>query len=405
MSFLNDSLPEIQLFQEEKSLNIKKKTSLLDFSKIDIINENEKSSRLLPSRLISKISLPEINIQKEESNELQFPEIPEKKNEILLENNSPTENIISVSSDISNVQPKKLENNYIFIDNINNSLIYSINQFKRLFLNEFKSLIYPISLSPISIVLDDYINSINSEINKILFVPSNESLFLPISVSMSVESLIDDNLKSIKTLLSENQIKNEFEQQKNFKFINEIQSKLKDLNTFFQKNTSSIIRELEYEKHDCLILKNSEYSRIRDLEKRLKNLNLKKLEIESKIEQNKNEFFEIETKQKIINQQFNHLNDEFEDKNNNIELINNFLIELKNIKEEINNPIFNEINKNIKISNKKFKEELNELQKEYSNYHLFNQNIKSNKDENIKDNNNIIKNSKKILKKMKKINK
>lgn len=192
--------------------------------------------------------------------------------------------------------------------NFSNTLDRSINNFKRIFSNEFQSILRQVkSQGPLSqrtlFDVDEYCESLKSDISTIILTsPENASLSVSSNganqsnslkslndfdsksstLSRKVAATIDEYTKPFSASLAEAASRNAIQSDHHISELRQLQEELESLTSIFKSTSDSIVKELQRESQNAASLRDKAQQRHSDLSRKLKTMKMKTAELESR---------------------------------------------------------------------------------------------------------------------------
>lgn len=239
---------------------------------------------------------------------------------------------------------------------IGNSIDSSFSTFRRLFLNEFRSLFVTHPNPFIYNDIQSYTESLTNEI-KTTLNEQNRSAEYPIeNSSRAITKMVDETIKDVEIMIN-NSARGENERKaRHMQQLNELLSAVDDLHLSFKRSASTFMREIKYEKTDSISSDKNYF----ETEQQYRKLSLLHMELESKANRQVNELDLLLTQENqllnkynrrknvsqatvinpIINTQIDQISHEMS--LSSLEILSGRMIQLQNTIEEQKSSIQNE---------------------------------------------------------------
>lgn len=195
------------------------------------------------------------------------------------------------------------------------NFVYTLNRssstLKRLFTGEFTNLMKQqsqTSTSFESLDIDEYANSITSEISQIIEAPIQSNEINQTGISRRISTVIDEETKLMTIGLREVDAKNSTAMENQVNELKKLQIELESLNNAVKLNTDEILREFEKERSDAISMREFSQSFVNELERRARSIQIKQVELSSKATHQSVEKESIERMMKQLNQKKQNFN-------------------------------------------------------------------------------------------------
>lgn len=182
---------------------------------------------------------------------------------------------------------------------------------KRLFTSEFTNLMkqqYQTSTSFESLDIDEYSNSIISEISQIIETPIQNIEINQTGIARRISTIIDEETKLMTIGLREADAKNSSALESQVNELKKLQIELDTLKNSVKTNTDEILREFEKERSDTISMNEFSQSFVNELERRSRSIQIKQVELNSKATHQNVEKESIERMMKQLNQKKQNFN-------------------------------------------------------------------------------------------------
>ena len=173
--------------------------------------------------------------------------------------------------------------------NFSNSLDRSMNNVKRIFANEFQTIIRQ-SQTPTQLLdIGEFSESLKSEINDLISSPIASLDLDSASIARKVTAAIDEYTKPVTIVLSEAASRNSLAADHHISELRQLQDELDTLHNILRVSTDNIIKELQRESQNTSSIIYSEQVHYRELEQKMRTLKLKYAELEGRSNRQKSE--------------------------------------------------------------------------------------------------------------------
>lgn len=158
----------------------------------------------------------------------------------------------------------------------------SMANLKRIFANEFASIVRQPSSPVPAFDVDEFSDSLSAEVSEIIQAPLQSIDIGVQNVSRKVASVIDEHTKPVSANLAEVDSRNAVAADHHIAELRQLQDELESLRSVFKKSTDGIVQELEKERLNASTIRDKEQAKYRQLEQRMRAIKLKQVELESK---------------------------------------------------------------------------------------------------------------------------
>ena len=187
----------------------------------------------------------------------------------------------------------------------------SISSLKRIFTGEFNNLMkqqVPASAPIDSIDIDEFTSSITSEIGQIIEVPIQHQELNHTTLSRRISSVIDEETKLMTIGLKEADCKNITATENLLNELKKLEIEIEKLSNTVKLNTEEIIQEFEKERSESNSMREFDQSFNKEIERRSRSIQIKQVELNSKITHQNIEKETIERMMNKLNQKKQNFN-------------------------------------------------------------------------------------------------
>lgn len=318
----------------------------------------------VPTPQIQPMESPQVNI----AQSYQQPQVPVQQ----IQNTAPPAYQQPVySTPMVSAPPSPI---YTVERNFSNTLSRSMTSFRRYFLNEFSTIMrQPPELS-VDYDVEDYTETLTSEVSSIIQSPIQLIDLNDQPLARKISTSLDEQIKPLTSVLAESDAKNSKAAEMHISELKQLQEELDNLRNVFKQNADGIIRELEREKTNTTTLHDIEKKRIRDVENKIRQIKLRQVELEAKSTHQNAERDAILRSIKQLEQKRADWEEEFapNDVDDSSSLRQRILSEITNLRHEIGEDSFEEINGSIEEAVRLLKEESSNMRNELYDLELAN---------------------------------
>lgn len=162
------------------------------------------------------------------------------------------------------------------------SLDRSISNFRRMFTSEFSAIVRQQPVSVPAFEVDEFADRLSSEIAAIIEAPLPQMDLNAPGLARKVGAAIDEHTKPVTNVLAEAETRNATAAEQHIAELRKLQEELESLRSVFKGATDGILRELERERQNSALIRDSEASRAREAEQRLRSLKLSEIGLETR---------------------------------------------------------------------------------------------------------------------------
>lgn len=210
----------------------------------------------------------------------------------------------SVSLHMSSEQPTKKRVTKMAIEiGVEKAFDQSSAQFKRLFLNEFESLMRPTYQMPYDTDIDTFVDYLSKDINKEL--SSITKSYSPTSrkirgLSEKIDLMFDQGKDALNEKLANSYEDDLQRRATNYQKLRNLQSMVDDLNKTFSSKITKTLKVIDNFLNDSALVRSNKLMKAQLLQKNMRELTLTKMHLEAKINRQINEFEEIDRRQNEV---------------------------------------------------------------------------------------------------------
>jgi DNA repair exonuclease SbcCD ATPase subunit len=157
----------------------------------------------------------------------------------------------------------------------------SMGYLKRIFSSEFASLLRHPPPAP-SLDVDDFSSDLSKEISSLIQTPLVSVEVNAPTLTRKVGVAVDDQTKPVTALLAEAKARNDAAADRHIADLRQLQEEVDGLRAVFKSSADGIMRELEKERENAAALRDAEQSRFRELDQKLRAIQLRYAELETK---------------------------------------------------------------------------------------------------------------------------
>lgn len=197
------------------------------------------------------------------------------------------------------------------------SLERSMNNFKRVFANEFQVIMRQVQSQGIStrslFDVDEYCENLKSDINSLILsnLSNDDGNDVKIAdnlqsknsnISRKVGAAIDEYTKPFSALLAESSSRNSIQADHHISELRQLQEELESLINIYRTTSDSIVKELQRESQNAASIRDKEQMRYRNLEQKMRTMRMKRSELENRANKLSSDRQNIESEMKVFEQ-------------------------------------------------------------------------------------------------------
>ena len=152
---------------------------------------------------------------------------------------------------------------------------------RRLFSNEFASIMRQQSSSR-GFDVDEFTDALSAEVSELIQTPVASIDVQIQTMNRRVAAAIDEHTKPVSSSLAEADARNSVAMDHHISELRQLQEELEGLKAVFKSGSDGIVQELEKERVNAATIRDAEQAKYRELEKRMRAIKLKQVELEAK---------------------------------------------------------------------------------------------------------------------------
>ena len=157
----------------------------------------------------------------------------------------------------------------------------SMANLRRLFSNEFASIMRQQSSSR-GFDVDEFTDTLSAEVSELIQTPVASIDVQIQTMNRRVAAAIDEHTKPVSSSLAEADARNSVAMDHHISELRQLQEELEGLKAVFKSGSDGIVQELEKERVNAATIRDAEQAKYRELEKRMRAIKLKQVELEAK---------------------------------------------------------------------------------------------------------------------------
>ena len=174
--------------------------------------------------------------------------------------------------------------------------IKAIDNFKRYFFNEFKSILRPYSLPIASPEITNFTESLSDEISKSITLPppTERNQAVITNTNNEIDLLIKEEASQIIESMKQKAIRMKFHEEKDINDLQKLDSEIKSLNSQYKKISAHVLKNLNHERSESVRINETDKLNQKMYLETKRKLSLKLLELESIKNRQNNEFLQYQ---------------------------------------------------------------------------------------------------------------